>query len=110
MSLHPYAAVVALTGELDADTASHFRSLIAEHLLAGPGNLVLDLSGLTFIDSAGLAAIVATDKGVRRAGTRLVLAAPGRNVRNVLHLTGLDAVLTTVDGLPEALALLEPAS
>lgn len=107
MSLHPYAAVVALTGELDADTASHSRSLVGEHLLAGPGNLVLDLSGLTFIDSAGLAAIVATDEGVRRAGTRLVLAAPGRNV---LHLTGLDAVLTTVDGLPEALALLEPAS
>ena len=106
MSLHPHAVVVTLTGELDADTASRFRSLMAEHLLAGPGNLVLDLSGLSFIDSAGLAAMISADKGVRRAGMHLVLAAPRTPVRSIMRLTGIDAVLTTADTVRDALALL----
>lgn len=108
LSQHPYAAVVALTGELDAHTVGRLRSLLAEHLLAGPGNLVIDLSGLTFIDSAGLAVLIAADKGVRRAGTRMVLAAPRAPVSKVLSLTGLDAVLTTTRTVDEALALLGP--
>lgn len=106
MSLHPRAVVVTLTGELDADTARHLRSLVAEHLLAGPGNLVLDLSGLSFVDSAGLAAMISADKGVRRAGMRLVLAAPRAPVRTIMRLTGIDAVLTTADTVPDALMLL----
>ena len=108
LSQHPHAAVVALTGELDAHTVGRLRSLLAEQLLAGPGNLVIDLSGLTFIDSAGLAALIAADKGVRRAGTRMVLAAPGAPVSKVLRLTGLDALLTTTHTVDEALALLVP--
>ena len=106
MSLHPCAVVVTLTGELDADTARHLRGLVAEHLLAGPGNLVLDLSGLSFVDSAGLAAMISADKGVRRAGMRLVLAAPRAPVRKIMRLTGIDAVLTTADTVSDALMLL----
>ncbi len=105
---HPYAALVALTGELDAHTAVGLRSLLAEQLLAGPGNLVLDLSGLTFLDSAGVASLIAADKGTRRAGMRLVLAAPHPKVRKVLGITGIDAVLDTVDSVEQALALLAP--
>lgn len=108
MSLHPHAVVVTLTGELDADTARRFRSLVAEHLLAGPGNMVLDLAGLSFVDSAGLAAMISADKGLRRAGMRLVLAAPPTPVRKIMRLTGIDAVLTTADTVPAALTLLSP--
>ena len=90
LSQHPNAAVVALSGELDAHTVGRLRALLAEQLLAGPGNLVIDLSGLTFIDSAGLAVLIATDKGLRRAGTRMVLSGPRAPVSKVLSLTGLD--------------------
>lgn len=108
VSVHPHACVVSLTGELDAHTATTLRALLATQLLTGPGNLVLDLSGLTFIDSAGLATLIAADKGVRRAGRHLVLAAPGAAVRKVLHLTGIDAVLTTSASVDEAFVLLTP--
>ena len=103
-----YATVVALSGELDAHTAGRLRTLMAEQLLAGPGNLVIDLSGLSFIDSAGLAVLIAADKGMRRAGTHLVLAAPRAPVDKVLRLTGLTAVLTTAATVDEALGLLVP--
>lgn len=108
VSQHPHAAVVTLSGELDAHTAARLRTLLAEQLLAGPGNLVLDMSGLSFIDSAGLASLIAADKGTRRAGMRLVLAAPQPPVRKVLALTGIDAVLSTADSVDAALALLAP--
>lgn len=108
VSRHPHAVVVRLAGELDAHTAPRLRSLLAEQLLAGPGNLVLDLADLVFIDSAGLASLIAADKGTRRAGMRLVLAAPRPAVRKVLSLTGIDAVLSTVLTVDEALALLTP--
>lgn len=107
VTLHARAAVVSLTGELDAHTASRLRSLLAEQLLAGPGNLVIDLSELAFIDSAGLAALISADKGTRRAGMRLVLAAPRPPVRKVLSLTGIDAVLSTVATVEQALELLD---
>ena len=109
VSQHPYAAVVALSGELDAHTAGHLRALLAEQLLAGPGNLVVDLSALSFIDSAGLATLIAADKGTRRAGMKLVLAAPAPSVKKVLKITGIDGVLATVDTVDEALTLLAPA-
>ena len=108
VSQRQHAAVVALSGELDAHTAGRLRSLLAEQLLAGPGNLVIDLSGLSFIDSAGLAVLIAADKGMRRAGTKLVLAAPRAPVDKVLRLTGLTAVLTTAPTVDEALSLLVP--
>ncbi len=109
VSQHPQAAVVALSGELDAHTAAQLRTLLAEQLLAGPGNLILDLSALSFIDSAGLATLIAADKGTRRAGMKLVLAAPAPSVRKVLAITGLESVLATADTVDEALTLLVPA-
>ena len=107
---HRYATVVTLSGGLDAHTAGRLRSLLARQLLAGPGNLVIDLSGLSFIDSAGLAVLIAADKGMRRAGTQLVLAAPQAPVDKVLRLTGLTAVLTTAPTVEEALGLLVPGA
>jgi len=101
---HPHAAVVRLSGELDAHTSGQLRSLLNELLLAGQGNLVLDLSGLSFIDSAGLAALLSAAKGTRRGGGRLLLSGPAPAVRRVMALTGIDVVLTTVDSVDEALA------
>lgn len=101
---HPHAAVVRLSGELDAHTSGQLRSLLNELLLAGQGNLVLDLSGLSFLDSAGLAALLSAAKGTRRGGGRLLLSGPAPGVRRVMALTGIDVVLTTVDSVDEALA------
>lgn len=97
------ASVVRLIGELDADDAPAVRALLAEQVLRGPGSLVVDLSDLTFIDSAGLAALVAAHKGTRAAGTTLLLAAPTPAVVRVLGITGLNAVLVTAPSVEAAL-------
>ena len=107
---HPQATVITLSGELDADTAGRLRTLLAEQLRAGASPVVLDLCELSFIDSAGLAALISASKGARRAGVELVLTGPVPAVRKVMKLTGVDVLLTTVGTVDQALARLAAPS
>ena len=106
---HEQASVVRLIGELDAEDAPAVRTLLAEQVLRGTGNLVVDLSGLTFLDSAGLAALVAAHKGTRSAGTSLLLAAPRPAIVRILSITGLDSLLVRTASVEDALAHLARA-
>jgi anti-sigma B factor antagonist len=64
--------------------------------LVGDGNarLVVDLSGIEFIDSSGLGALISGLKAARQAGGDLRIAAPTQQVRTVLEITNLNRVLT----------------
>jgi anti-sigma B factor antagonist len=82
------SAVVALRGELDvADAATVAAQLTAA--AARDQLLIVDLAGLDFIDSSGIAALVRARARARQAGGDLLLAAPQRQVQRVLALTRL---------------------
>ena len=93
--------VVRLVGELDADDAPAVRALLLQHATSGRG-LVVELSELAFVDSAGLAALVAAHKAARAGGTGVLLAAPNETVSKVLSITGLHTVLRTAPSVPAA--------
>lgn len=101
------ASILRLVGELDADDAPAVRKMLAEQVLEGTGSLVLDLSGLTFIDSAGLAALIAAHKGTRTAGTSLVLAGLNGPVAKIMSVTGLDTVMTVAPTVEAALQTMD---
>ncbi len=107
LDLDAKTTVLHLAGELDADDAPAVRTLLAEQVLSGSGSLVVDLSGLTFIDSAGLAALIAAHKGTRSAGTSLVLAGLSAPVAKIMSVTGLDGVLTVAPTVEAALAAVQ---
>lgn len=90
-----------LTGELDvsgADTLRrHIEDVIVEH---DPHRLLLDLSGLTFADSSGLAAIVWAHKAMTARGRQLRLQHPQGRVLRVLHITGLHTRLHITESAP----------
>lgn len=67
------AARLTVTGELDLQTAPALRQALGD--LPRGAAAVLDLSGVTFIDSTGIAAIVRGYTAHRAAGGRLVLSA-----------------------------------
>jgi len=103
---HGSWTVVEVGGELDLYTAPSFRESVLE--AAGdhePPKVIVDFSGLGFIDSSGLGAIVACLKHLRERGGDLTLAAPeGSGLRRLLDLTGLDRVLTlytSTDQVPQ---------
>jgi anti-sigma B factor antagonist len=85
-------AVLEVAGELDLSEVGDFRAAVkaasedAEHLC-------LDLTGLTFIDSGGLSALLDVNADAQKRGTKLKVVADDGPVRRALELTGLDHLL-----------------
>jgi len=97
------AIIVRLAGELDLYNAHAVREELAAAAERGPERLVVDLSGLTFIDSTGLGVLI--EARTRLANRRaFLLAAPGLETRRALQISGLDRHFTVHDSLDEALA------
>jgi anti-sigma B factor antagonist len=87
------ACVVAVTGELDAQTAPELTTTASAGLDAPETHqLVLDLSEVTFIDSTGIAALVRLRRRTLDAGKRLLLRNPGVRVVKVLEITALNSI------------------
>ena len=86
--------IMTLAGEVDAFNAPDLREEVHE-LLAQDSvkQLLIDLSAVTFMDSAALGAIVAALRRLRERGGELRLVAPRGNAARIFELTGLDAVL-----------------
>lgn len=86
--------VVAVHGELDLEGAPALRGALIEAIDEHPGaTVVVDLEGVDFIDSAGLAILTGGHERARTRDGDLVLVATGRNVMRVLELTGLTRLL-----------------
>jgi anti-anti-sigma factor len=80
---------IAVAGELDIATAPRFSARLGELLRRGyPRELVLDLSGLTFIDATGLRALTELRLRVEQQQAVLVLEAVPAQMRRVLQLIG----------------------
>ncbi|MEA2169632.1 MAG: hypothetical protein QOF76_2932 [Solirubrobacteraceae bacterium] len=85
--------VVRVGGELDLSVAADVGARIGELLDAGLGRIVVDLSGVTFIDSAGIHMLVAAQRTAERDDAALSLVAVPLLVRRVLDLTGAASLL-----------------
>jgi anti-sigma B factor antagonist len=81
--------VVVALGELDIAGAPAIRKLIADSATSGRERVVVDLSGVTFIDGAGLGGLLAEP---RRKGVEVVLRAPSPPVERLLELIDGDSV------------------
>jgi anti-anti-sigma factor len=80
--------VLRLSGELDMSDADAVRTALVEAVRAGP-TVVVDLSGLSFIDVAGMRALRDAHDAALACGCRLLLAAPQRCVRTLAALMDL---------------------
>jgi anti-anti-sigma factor len=82
---------VHVAGELDTLTANDLLEGLRPSVLACSGDLTLDLSGLSFMDSAGLLALLDLSKQLEGRG-RLVLLSPVRSVARLLQLARADTI------------------
>jgi anti-sigma B factor antagonist len=96
------AAVARVAGELDATAASDLRRQLVTAAETNP-NVIVDLSGVPFIDSSGLSALLHASWDIRSRHGTLVLAGAGDKVRTVLAVTRLDTLFTVVGTVDEAL-------
>ena len=104
LSTRSYAgyAVVALRGELDLVDAAIVAAELTAVAARGPGIIVVDLAGLEFIDSCGVAALAHGRRQTRQAGGDLILAAPRPNVLRVLAVIRLPEALSVYATVEEA--------
>lgn len=97
------SVVVSLAGELDLYNAHQVREALLECCAEDPNRLVVDLSGVKFIDSTALGVLIEarTRMENRRA---FLLAAPGLETKRALEISGLDRHFAVHDSLDAALA------
>jgi anti-sigma B factor antagonist len=95
--------VVAPTGRLDVAGAPALKDAIGEALKNGQARVVIDMEGVSFVDSTGLGSVIAALKQIRSSQGDLRLAAPNQQVRVVLELTTLDRVFPYYSTVEEAL-------
>jgi anti-sigma B factor antagonist len=98
------ALVVAVVGEIDMATAPEVSSAI-DSGQNGVGRVVVDLSGVTFLDSSALNALVQSQQELAQHDVAFRIVSPAdQAVRNIFEITRLTGPLSVVDSLDEALA------
>jgi anti-sigma B factor antagonist len=95
--------VVSVQGDLDLASAPHLKWTLVELLEKGYAQYVIDLSGLTYMDSMGLGVLVGFRKRVE-GSAQLALACLPPTQGKLLELTGLDACFDSFATVDEALS------
>ena len=90
------AATLHVVGELDLDTAPTLEHALASIENQDVATVVIDLSGLAFIDASGLHLLVKALKRQRESGGEVVLRSPRPHTVRVLEMVGLTSVFRIV--------------
>jgi anti-sigma B factor antagonist len=96
------ATIVAVTGEVDMETAPSFQRGLLRALGAGRSGLVVDLSQASFLDSAALTQLVNAFDTLRLRGGRLIIVASDPRMRALFEVARLDRDFEIVDSREDA--------
>jgi anti-anti-sigma factor len=102
-------AVLKVGGDIDLATVSALEAAIDEALIPKPTGLVIDLSEVGFLASAGLQTLVATHNNVSQSAQFAVVANSASTSRPI-QLTGLDQIFELYTTLDEALSAVRASS
>lgn len=91
-------------GRLDSASSCDLEAMLVEQLDGGCSGIVLDLSDLDYISSAGLRVILMAGKRLRLSGGRLVLARMRESVRDLFEMSGFLSLFPLADSVDAAVA------
>ncbi len=84
------ASRFALQGNLDLGSSGSLLRRLTEISERSPGDLVLDMSAVVFMDSSGLRAMLTVQRALELEGRRLIMVNPSPPVRRLLAITGVE--------------------
>ena len=93
---------VALTGEVDISNEAALSAALAEVVGMKPGRIVIDLAGVSYLDSSGVRCLLNAAKHAAAAGSEMVVCRPVGIVLRVLEICGVDALLLLGSGGDES--------
>lgn len=94
-------------GRIDGATSSSFEEQCMLHIGAGAQHVVIDLSGIDYVSSAGLRALLITAKKTKSTGGALTLCSAHGSVKEVISLSGFDSLLGAHETTSDAIAALK---
>jgi anti-sigma B factor antagonist len=98
----PGVSIVVFTGEIDLESSPAAREVLLK-CFGHTGNVIVDLSEVSYIDSSGVASLVEALQAAKKNGSQFALAAVSEPTRRVLELARLDKVFTLYDSVELAL-------
>ncbi len=107
------ATILAPTGRIDHSTSDEFRSLLEPHVDAAAAQsrpVVLDLSGVEYISSAGLRCFMLAAKRAKSGGSAMVVAGLQPVVREIFEISRFTLVFDMFASVRDALAGVDPAA
>src|SRR5277367_3560454 len=99
--------VVSITGDIDLETSPQLRDFLKPKSSKKTPALLLDFSGVNYIDSSGLATLIEYFQAVQGFKGRLALAALSPRVKNVFEIVRLEQIFAIYPDVPNALAALK---
>jgi anti-anti-sigma factor len=87
------ATIVAISGEVDVGSEAQLQQSLLRIIRECPGKLMLDVSDVSFMDCAGLRALLATRRRAEMRGVSVRLIATSAAVRRIIELTGAQEAL-----------------
>jgi anti-anti-sigma factor len=94
---------LTLGGRLDADSSPGFADLLGHSIDAGHHKIVLDLSGVEYVSSVGLRALILGAKKVAPLGGKIVLSGPTERIVKLLEISGFTSIFTIAATREQAL-------
>lgn len=107
---HGETAVLDIAGRVTIGHDAKMRDAIDEALASGAKNVLLNMKGVSKIDSSGIGELVAAHNRITGDGGRLLLVALSDRLGTLLQITNLMGVLETYPDVDQALATLEVES
>ena len=97
-------AILPLNGEIDLHVSPRIAASLGALIQKKPKKLVVDLSGVSYIDSSGLAALIEAMQKMDALGSKFILAGLQENVRPIFEIARLDQVFVIYPDVKAAIA------
>ena len=91
--------MVAIKGNIDESTTSKLESEISKFLSS---SIILDMTNVAFLSSAGMRVLLSSEKKIKSNGGRLVLVGFSKTIRDTMEMTGLLDLFTYYNNVSDA--------
>lgn len=101
---YPSVDVVAVTGRVDSSNAERLESALGDLNARGRSRIVVDLSGIDYMSSMGIRALISAKKSSANRGGNVYLASPSNVAAEVIKIAGLEHVFDIHETVVSAVA------
>lgn len=94
--------IVKPIGRLDSSNSSDFEKIVDERITAGSKNVLLDMSELAYVSSAGLRAVLIIGKKIRSENGKLLMSGMQSSVREIFEISGFLSIFELFESVEKA--------